>query len=97
MHVVLGYVGRSNSSWADRMDDRIGTGPTWKSFPLDARLAWMELSPDGQEAILDAAWCSTCLKSTRFEVLGGRLVEGGLSLTGRCRRCGGEVGRLVER
>ena len=79
------------------MDDRTGTGLTWRSFPLDARLAWMELSPDEQEAILEAAWCSTCLKSTPFTVLGGKLVEAGLSLTGRCERCGGEVGRLVER
>ena len=79
------------------MDDRTGTGPIWESFPLDARLAWMEFSPDEQEAVLDAAWCPSCLKSTPFEVVGGKLVDAGLSLTGRCQRCGGEVGRLVER
>jgi hypothetical protein len=31
----------------------------------------MELSRQEQEAILEAAWCPVCLKSTPFEVLGG--------------------------
>jgi hypothetical protein len=79
------------------MSDPIGTGPTRESFPFDARLAWMELSPDEQEAILESAWCPACLKRTRFEILGGKLVDAGLSLRGRCRRCGGELSRLVER
>ena len=72
-------------------------GPTWDAFPLDARLAWMELSPDSQEAILSAAWCVECRKSTPFTVVGGRLAERGLMLNGRCNVCGGEIGRFVER
>jgi hypothetical protein len=80
----------------DKMNHRMRSGPTWASFPVDARLAWMELSPDEQDAILEAAWCSTCLGSRPFDLVGGRLVDAGLSLTGRCRSCGGEVGRLVE-
>ena len=79
------------------MVDRIGSGPTWESFPIEARLAWIELSPDEQDAILDAALCPMCLKSTPFEILGGSLLEIGLRLVGRCRWCGGEVVRLVER
>ena len=46
---------------------------------------WMNLAPDEQEAILEAAWCPACMKSTPFEVLGGRLVAGGLALSGRRR------------
>ena len=72
-------------------------GPTWESFPLDARLAWMELSPDVQEKILEAAWCAACMKPTAFTILSGRVSESGLILGGRCEWCGGEVGRLVER
>ena len=41
---------------------------------MEARLVWMNLAPDEQEAILEAAWCPACMKSTPFEVLGGRLV-----------------------
>ena len=52
---------------------------------MEARLVWMNLAPDEQEAILEAAWCPACMKSTPFEVLGGRLVAGGLALSGRRR------------
>ena len=79
------------------MTYRLRPVPTWAEFPVDARLAWMELSPDEQEAILEAAWCPMCLRSTPFDVVGGRLIEQGLALTGKCQRCGGEVGRLIER
>ena len=79
------------------MTDQGRTGPTWESFPLDARLAWMELSPNVQEKILEAAWCAACTNATSFTVLGGRLSDGGLILEGRCQRCGAVVSRLVER
>ena len=68
-----------------RLTERLRPGPTWAEFPLEARLAWMNLAPDEQEAILEAAWCPACMKSTPFEVLGGRLVAGGLALSGRRR------------
>ena len=79
------------------MTDPSKPGPTWKRFPPDARLAWMELSPDAQESILEAAWCPACAKPTSFTVLGGRLAEGGLILEGRCERCGGDISRFVEK
>jgi hypothetical protein len=69
---------------------------TQEAFPFEARLAWMSLSPEAQDAILEVAWCAHCSAETPLTILGGELKSGGLLLRGKCVRCQGGIARFVE-
>ena len=70
--------------------------PTQESFPFEARLAWMSIAPDAQTAILEHVWCTHCSAGTPMTMLGGQLKSGGLLLSGKCSRCGGDTARFIE-
>ncbi len=78
------------------MTKRIPKPIPWERFPLDARLAWMRLSPDRESEILSAVWCEACGNMSSMTVDGGRLEGKMLTLEGRCDRCGASLIRPVQ-
>jgi Zn finger protein HypA/HybF involved in hydrogenase expression len=65
-------------------------------FTNKAKAMWRALSPEAQEKILNAVWCSHCVKATTIVDFSGYVEKKDLILRGRCATCGGQVARLIE-
>ena len=73
--------------------------PTTIPFPKltgAAKKRWDELSSDAKKAIMDSVWCPRCLTGTAMQFREGKMSGRSLVLRGTCKKCGGEVARVVE-
>lgn len=70
--------------------------PRRRAFTPPAARRWRELGPERQALFLGSVWCVSCGAETTMDEPTGRIERGDLVLEGRCRWCGGEVGRVVE-
>lgn len=83
---------RDEAAWlrAQRRPARSGT------FTAPAARRWREMGPERQALFLGNVWCVTCGAETTMAEPSGRIERGDLVLQGTCRRCGGEVARVIE-
>ncbi len=66
-------------------------------FTPAARRAWESVSPQLRLRILNNVWCGMCKNTTSINLTRASMRRGDVVLRGNCSKCGGEVGRLVER
>jgi hypothetical protein len=57
---------------------------------------WSAISSDGQNALLQNAWCSKCRQEVAITDVSGSVKAGNVLLVGTCAQCGGAASRLVE-
>jgi len=61
-----------------------------------AKKRWDELSSDTRKAIMDFVWCTRCRSGTTMQVREGKMSGRSLVLHGICKKCSGEVARVIE-
>ena len=57
---------------------------------------WSAISSDGQNALLQNAWCSKCRQEVAISDVSGSVKAGNVFLVGTCTQCGSTASRLVE-
>ena len=57
---------------------------------------WSAISSDGQNALLENAWCSKCRQEVAITEVSGSVKAGNVLLVGTCEQCCGTASRLVE-
>jgi hypothetical protein len=69
---------------------------SFPSFTGPARHRWEAIAPDVRKKLLSNVWCAHCRSETTITDVAGTIERGDLVLTGRCIRCRGVVGRVIE-
>lgn len=67
---------------------------TLPKFTAEARKRWDQISD--KIVYLDNAWCGNCLSGTSMHLREGTMSGRSLVLHGTCKKCGGEVARVIE-
>lgn len=62
----------------------------------DARKRWNEVSEQARKGIIESVWCPYCQTGVPMQLREGKMERGLLVLRGTCKKCGGEVARVVE-
>jgi hypothetical protein len=65
-------------------------------FAAPARKRWNQIPEVIRKDIMDNVWCSRCSAVTAIELREGVMERRSLVLRGVCKRCGGEVARVIE-
>jgi hypothetical protein len=65
-------------------------------FTTEARNRWDHFSPSDKTEFLDNAWCGECKTGTSMHLKEGEMSGRSLVLHGACKKCGGEVARVIE-
>ena len=68
---------------------------TGDTFTPRARNIWRAIPGDTQFKILNTVWCTCCRGMSGINNITARVDSGLLVLMGQCRRCGGDVARVV--
>jgi len=71
-------------------------GEADSQFTDRASKIWSSIPYDLQKAILTNVWCSKCSDMTTIVDFNGTVERKDLILRGYCKKCGGEVARLLE-
>ena len=66
------------------------------NFTLPAQKLWAKVPSEFRVKILNEVWCGRCRDTVTILNISGRVESGDLVLGGKCDRCGGPVGRLIE-
>jgi hypothetical protein len=66
------------------------------SFTPKAEFLWFSIPEPQREMLLRNVWCGHCRTAVEIVDYTGREVRGDVLLEGRCKVCGGGVGRHVE-
>ena len=61
-----------------------------------ARKRWDQIPQPDKAEFLGNVWCGECKGETHMHLREGKLVGRSLVLHGTCKRCGGEVARVIE-
>ena len=62
----------------------------------DAKRRWCQVPEPARKEIMDNVWCGNCLSPTSMQLREGTLSGRSLVLHGTCKKCGGEVARVIE-
>jgi hypothetical protein len=62
----------------------------------DARKRWNEVSERSRKDIIESVWCPHCQTGVPMQLRDGKMERRLLVLRGTCKKCGGEVARVVE-
>jgi hypothetical protein len=65
-------------------------------FTADARKRWDRVPKEFREVILNSVFCSHCRVGTAMQLRGGKMSGRCLVLEGTCKKCGGEMARVIE-
>jgi hypothetical protein len=65
-------------------------------FTPEAAERWNQMAPSIRKVLLGNVFCGTCGGSVEAEIESGEMRGRDLVLYGRCKRCGGRVGRVIE-
>lgn len=65
-------------------------------FTPEARKRWAKIPAEIQKELLDCVWCSQCKSGTPMQLREGKMERRSLILRGTCKKCGGEVARVIE-
>jgi len=61
-----------------------------------ARKRWNQIPESAKKGILESVWCSQCRTGASMQLQEGKIDRRLLVLNGICKKCGGEVTRVVE-
>ena len=61
-----------------------------------AKKRWNQIPEKIKKEILNEVWCANCRKSSPMQLREGAMDTRCLVLRGTCKRCGGDVARLIE-
>ena len=72
-----------------------------KTIPLpkfsdSAKKRWNQVPERVRKDIIDAVWCTRCRTGTPMQLMEGTMSGRSLVLRGTCKKCGGEVARVLE-
>jgi hypothetical protein len=73
-----------------------GSVVPFPKFTADAKRRWEQVPESAKKEILDAVWCTHCRTGTPMQLGEGKISKGSLILSGTCKKCGGEIARLIE-
>lgn len=62
----------------------------------DARKRWDEVPERARKDIIESVWCPHCHTGVPMQLREGKMERRLLVLRGTCKKCGGEVARVVE-
>ncbi len=62
----------------------------------DAKRRWEQVPEWAKKEILDTVRCGHCLAGTPMQLREGKMSGRSLILSGTCKKCGGEVARVIE-
>jgi hypothetical protein len=65
-------------------------------FTADAKRRWDQVPQLTKKEIMDNVWCGHCLTGISMQLREGQMSGRSLILHGTCRKCGGEVARVIE-
>jgi hypothetical protein len=65
-------------------------------FTVPAQKEWNTLPEEIRKGILDSVWCARCRTDSSMQLLEGKMEQRCLILRGTCKRCGGELARVIE-
>lgn len=65
-------------------------------FTIDAKRRWDQVQESIRKEILDSVFCSHCRGGSPMQLRGGEMSGRSLVLQGTCKKCGGEVARVIE-
>jgi hypothetical protein len=69
---------------------------TLPKFTAEARKRWDYIPPSDKTKFLDNVWCGHCLTGISMQLREGQMSGRSLVLHGTCKKCGGEVARVIE-
>jgi hypothetical protein len=61
-----------------------------------AKKRWNQIPKSGKKELLSSVWCTSCRSGTSMQIRDGDMVGRSLVLHGICKKCGGEVSRVIE-
>jgi hypothetical protein len=61
-----------------------------------AKKRWNQISESGKKELLSSVWCISCRAGTSMQIREGNMVGRSLVFHGICKKCGGEVSRVIE-
>jgi hypothetical protein len=61
-----------------------------------AKKRWDALSAEVKRGIMDSVWCARCRSGAAMQAREGRMSGLSLVLRGICKKCGGEIARVIE-
>jgi hypothetical protein len=61
-----------------------------------AKKRWNRIPETIRKDIMDNVWCTSCRAGTSMQLREGVMEQRSLVLRGVCKRCGGEVARVIE-
>jgi hypothetical protein len=67
-----------------------------KIINMRAMQKWNEFPKDFQKQVLDNVFCGKCFVTTIVDYNMTLTDDGFVLLTGKCRKCGGDVARVVD-
>jgi hypothetical protein len=62
----------------------------------NAKKRWEQVPERARKTIINSVWCSHCKKGTPLQLREGEMSGRTLVLRGTCKKCGGEVTRVIE-
>jgi len=65
-------------------------------FTADARKRWDRVAKEFREEILNSILCAHCKTIAAMQLRGGKMSGRCLVLQGTCKKCGGEMARVIE-
>jgi hypothetical protein len=61
-----------------------------------AKKRWNQIPESGKKELLSSVWCTSCRSGTSMQIREGDMVGRSLVFHGICKKCGGEVSRVIE-
>ena len=65
-------------------------------FSVEAKRRWEQIPESARKEIMDNVWCSYCTTGTAMQLREATMLKRDLLLSGTCKKCGGEVARVIE-
>jgi len=72
------------------------TAVPFPQFAADSKRRWSQVPEPIRKEILDNVWCGNCVSGTSMQLREGNMSGRSLVLHGTCKKCGGEVARVIE-
>lgn len=69
---------------------------TLPKFTPEARKRWDHIPSSDKTVLLDNVWCGECKAGISMHLKEGKMSGRSLILHGTCKKCGGEIARVIE-